>query len=163
MAQDLRKFFQPVPRFEHADEVPAEHSVDVLESPGKFVDLFAGYGGASTGATNAGYDVVLAVDNWEHAVGVHQLNHPQTQHLCMELPPAEPLPLPEAGEKWHLHGFVYLHPGLFTCTAFDNVPLLWCSQVASLHLPVGRRAVRAQRGARCARGGRGPGARALVP
>ena len=104
MAQDLRKFFQPGPRFQRADEGPAGPLVSVLESPGKFVDLFAGYGGASTGATNAGYDVVLAVDNWEHAVGVHQRNHPQADHLCMELPPAEPLPLPEAGEKWHLHG-----------------------------------------------------------
>ena len=76
------------------------------EDRGKFVDLFAGIGGASTGATNAGYNVVLAVDNWELAMETHAINHPRTHHLCMQLPPAagEELPLPAAGEKWHLHG-----------------------------------------------------------
>jgi site-specific DNA-cytosine methylase len=37
----------------------------------KFVDLFCGIGGASEGAAMAGYDVVLAVDNWE--VGIRYI------------------------------------------------------------------------------------------
>eukprot|EP00966_Prymnesium_polylepis_P309406 7149555-Prymnesium_polylepis.2 len=70
----------------------------------KFVDLFCGCGGASCGAEEAGFDVVLAVDSWEDAVEVHKTNHPNAMHLCMELPPQTPLPLPADGENWHIHG-----------------------------------------------------------
>ena len=74
----------------------------------KFVDFFSGVGGASVGATNAGYRVVLAVDCWRDALDVHQLNHPHayTQHVHASLPPPDALalPLPAAGEVWHLHG-----------------------------------------------------------
>lgn len=100
MAPDIRSFFSQSPRFEHS--APVEPVV--FESPGKFVDLFCGYGGASTGATAAGYDVVLAVDNWEAALEVHAKNHPGTKHVCADLPTEHPLPLPKAGERWHLHG-----------------------------------------------------------
>jgi DNA (cytosine-5)-methyltransferase 1 len=88
----------------NADPVRTDDSDD--ECPGKFVDLFAGIGGASTGAINAGYSVTLAVDNWDLAMEAHEINHPRTRHLCMQLPPppGEELPLPAAGEKWHLHG-----------------------------------------------------------
>lgn len=68
------------------------------------VDLFCGVGGASTGAVAAGYEVVLAVDSWEEGLAAHALNHPCARHLCVELPPAEPLPLPSKEECWHLHG-----------------------------------------------------------
>lgn len=70
----------------------------------KFVDLFCGMGGASHGAVNAGYDVVLAVDSWELAIEAHTLNHPSATHMVSELPPSNPLPLPSADEEWHLHG-----------------------------------------------------------
>jgi len=70
----------------------------------KFVDLFCGCGGASEGARLAGYKVVLAVDSWEDAMAVHGMNHPETTHLCVNLPVDYELPLPQAGEKWHLHG-----------------------------------------------------------
>jgi hypothetical protein len=59
---------------------------------------------ASCGAEEAGFDVVLAVDSWEDAVEVHKTNHPNAMHLCMELPPQTPLPLPADGENWHIHG-----------------------------------------------------------
>jgi DNA (cytosine-5)-methyltransferase 1 len=72
--------------------------------PPKFVDLFAGVGGASEGAAQAGYDVVLAVDADQAAMELHARNHPQCTHLCCTLPPTGPLPLPSAGESWHLHG-----------------------------------------------------------
>jgi len=71
--------------------------------PWAFVDLFCGIGGASQGASDAGHEVVLAVDSCPEALGVHARNHPRAQHLCVELPPAAPLPLPTSG-RWHLHG-----------------------------------------------------------
>ena len=64
--------------------------------PPKFVDFFAGIGGASEGAAQAGYDVVLAVDADQAAMELHALNHPQCTHLCCTLPPTGPLPLPSA-------------------------------------------------------------------
>ena len=72
--------------------------------PPKFVDFFAGIGGASQGALCAGYDVVLAVDADQAAMELHARNHPQCTHLCSTLPPNGPLPLPGADETWHLHG-----------------------------------------------------------
>lgn len=70
----------------------------------KFVDLFCGCGGASTGARCAGYEVVLAVDSWSDGLEVHKLNHPEATHLCLVLPPENELPLPSHTEVWHLHG-----------------------------------------------------------
>lgn len=72
--------------------------------PPKFVDLFAGCGGASQGATQAGYEVVLAVDHDEKAVALHARNHAQCTHMCCTLPPSAPLSLPGADEEWHIHG-----------------------------------------------------------
>ena len=73
-------------------------------TPTQFVDLFCGGGGASAGATSAGYNVVLAVDCCQTALKVHKDNHPDTVHICTTLPPVDPLPTPGAGEDWHLHG-----------------------------------------------------------
>ena len=72
----------------------------------KFVDLFCGIGGASTGAMDAGYGVVLAVDSCPKAISVHRANHPRCAHLQLELPPppGTVLPLPGAHENWHCHG-----------------------------------------------------------
>ena len=49
------------------------------------VDLFCGCGGFSTGATLAGHQVVLAIDNWTPALIAHEHNHPETTHLQLEL------------------------------------------------------------------------------
>jgi DNA (cytosine-5)-methyltransferase 1 len=49
------------------------------------VDLFCGGGGFTHGAIQAGAKVVLAIDSWAAAVKVHQLNHPSTPCLCIEL------------------------------------------------------------------------------
>lgn len=40
------------------------------------IDLFAGGGGATQGFIEAGADVVLAVDSWDSAIKLHELNHP---------------------------------------------------------------------------------------
>ncbi len=49
------------------------------------VDLFAGFGGFTLGATLAGVDVVWAANHWPLAVEVHAANHPGTQHACQDL------------------------------------------------------------------------------
>ena len=80
------------------------------------VDLFCCIGGFSTGATQAGHKVVLAVDGDEIALAAHEANHPQTKHACMWLSEdteeelvalmMEALPKNAQGqfEPWHLHG-----------------------------------------------------------
>ncbi|MBD8724688.1 DNA cytosine methyltransferase [Oxalobacteraceae sp. CFBP 13708] len=51
----------------------------------KAIDLFAGAGGFSTGASMAGIDVVWAANHWPAAVAIHSRNHPGTEHLCQDL------------------------------------------------------------------------------
>jgi DNA (cytosine-5)-methyltransferase 1 len=49
------------------------------------IDLFAGAGGFSTGATMAGCNVVWAANHWQSAVEIHSANHPGAQHVCQDL------------------------------------------------------------------------------
>ena len=49
------------------------------------VDMFAGLGGWSTGARDAGVEVLWAANHWPEAVKWHAANHPQTQHVCQDL------------------------------------------------------------------------------
>ena len=65
-----------------------------------FVDLFCGVGGASEGARQAGYRVVLAVDSSTKALKWHKRNHKKCKHMSLELPAT--LQFPE--KNWHLHG-----------------------------------------------------------
>lgn len=53
-------------------------------------DLFAGAGGSTTGATQAGARVVIAANHWRLAVDTHQANHPDTQHDCADISQVEP-------------------------------------------------------------------------
>ncbi len=47
------------------------------------VDLFAGGGGASEGITEAlGCGPALAINHCQHAIEMHALNHPDTEHRC---------------------------------------------------------------------------------
>lgn len=55
----------------------------------KAIDLFAGAGGFSTGATMAGCTVVWAANHWPAAVQVHANNHPATAHVCQDLHQAD--------------------------------------------------------------------------
>ena len=58
------------------------------------VDLFAGAGGTSTGATLAGCRVLAAVNHWKTAVETHSLNHPDTVHHCEDAAILDPTTLP---------------------------------------------------------------------
>lgn len=53
------------------------------------IDLFAGLGGWSTGARNAGVEVLWAANHWPVAVEWHSANHPHTQHVCQDLHQAQ--------------------------------------------------------------------------
>lgn len=61
----------------------------------KAVDLFAGWGGFTTGAELAGVDVVWAANHWPLAVETHAMNHPGTEHVCQDLRQADWTQLPE--------------------------------------------------------------------
>lgn len=49
------------------------------------IDLFAGLGGFSEGARQAGCRVLWAANHWPAAVDTHAANHPDTQHACQDL------------------------------------------------------------------------------
>ena len=49
------------------------------------IDLFAGFGGLTLGAEEAGVDVVWAGNHWQTAVDTHARNHPKTVHACQDL------------------------------------------------------------------------------
>lgn len=51
----------------------------------KAIDLFAGLGGFSEGAEQAGCRVVWAGNHWQAAVDTHAANHPDTAHACQDL------------------------------------------------------------------------------
>ncbi|MGM3159916.1 DNA cytosine methyltransferase [Dickeya undicola] len=53
------------------------------------IDLFSGLGVWSTGATQAGVDVLWAANHWPDAVEWHTKNHPGTMHLCQDLHQAD--------------------------------------------------------------------------
>lgn len=51
--------------------------------------MFAGLGGFSEGARQAGCRVVWAANHWRAAVDMHALNHPETEHACQDLEQAD--------------------------------------------------------------------------
>ena len=61
----------------------------------KAIDLFAGWGGFTLGAEQAGVEVVWAANHWNLAVEAHQMNHPNTLHVCQDLRQADWSLLPD--------------------------------------------------------------------
>ncbi|RTL16315.1 MAG: DNA cytosine methyltransferase [Rhodocyclaceae bacterium] len=49
------------------------------------IDLFAGWGGFTLGAEQAGARVVWAANHWPLAVRAHAENHPHVEHACQDL------------------------------------------------------------------------------
>lgn len=58
------------------------------------IDLFAGWGGFTEGASQAGASVVWAANHWRLAVTAHSRNHPDTIHVCQDLRQADWTALP---------------------------------------------------------------------
>lgn len=58
------------------------------------VDLFAGWGGFSLGAEQAGVTVGWAANHWPLAVEAHAANHPKARHVCQDLRQADWTTLP---------------------------------------------------------------------
>lgn len=48
-------------------------------------DFFCGAGGISEGFRQKGFDVVFAMDYWEPAVNTHRKNHPEAEHVQMDI------------------------------------------------------------------------------
>lgn len=64
-------------------------------------DLFAGFGGASTGALDVpGVEITIAANHWELAVEVHNMNHEQTDHACVDLHLENPAYFPKTDLLW---------------------------------------------------------------
>ena len=67
-------------------------------------DFFAGAGGFSSGAAQAGCRVVWACDNDPLALKTHAANHPSAEHRLAELPlPRSAWPFPTDGRPFHAH------------------------------------------------------------
>ena len=49
------------------------------------LDLFCGCGGLSIGFEQAGFNVVLGIDNWKDALVTYQYNHKGSQTICADL------------------------------------------------------------------------------
>ena len=64
------------------------------------IDLFAGFGGSTTGLIDAGWDVVLAANHWRLALDTHELNHPDVPTLCQDLQQADFSTFPECDLVW---------------------------------------------------------------
>jgi len=51
----------------------------------KIIDLFSGCGGLSYGFHEAGYEVLLGVDNWKDAIDTFKYNHKESQGVIADL------------------------------------------------------------------------------
>lgn len=75
--------------------ISADKPVPVLSGTGPVaIDLFAGAGGFTQGAVQAGVQVAWAANHWPKAVQFHGLNHTRTQHACQDLQQANFLDVP---------------------------------------------------------------------
>lgn len=64
-------------------------------------DIFAGAGGSSSGAASVpGVEIVLAANHWQLAVDVHQANHQNTEHACVDLHLEDPRNFPRTDVLW---------------------------------------------------------------
>lgn len=53
-------------------------------------DQFAGCGGSTSGAKEAGVKVKLALNHWGLAIETHNTNHPETDHDCTDISACDP-------------------------------------------------------------------------
>lgn len=53
-------------------------------------DMFCGAGGSSTGALQAGAEIILALNHWKQAIDTHNTNFPKTLHDCCDVQATDP-------------------------------------------------------------------------
>ncbi|BDM83568.1 DNA cytosine methyltransferase [Acaryochloris marina] len=53
-------------------------------------DQFCGCGGSSSGAAQAGCEIVMAINHWDKAVETHNTNFPNTAHDCVDISACDP-------------------------------------------------------------------------
>lgn len=62
-----------------------QHPAHVIEAHRKGADLFAGLGGFSQGASEAGLEILFAGNHNPDAIQWHEANHPGARHVCQDL------------------------------------------------------------------------------
>lgn len=80
----------------------------------QFLDFFAGFGGASSGLVEAGFELATAYNHWDKAIAVHSANHREADHVQGDLSGYDMRRLPYA-------------------------PMLWASPECTWHSPAGGR------------------------
>ncbi|MDQ1206184.1 DNA cytosine methyltransferase [Microbacterium sp. SORGH_AS_0862] len=80
-----------------------------------FLDFFAGFGGASSGLVEAGFELSTAYNHWDTAIAVHSANHRRADHVQGDLSGYDMRRLPR------------------------GVPFLWASPECTWHSPAGGR------------------------
>lgn len=66
-----------------------------------WTDNFCGGGGSSTGIMAVpGSEVIMAANHWDLAVEVHNRNHPDADHACVDLHQEDPSYFPKTDALW---------------------------------------------------------------
>lgn len=71
-----------------------------MATPYNIIDLFCGCGGLSLGFEMAGYNVLLAIDNWKDALITYRRNHNAVQTLNADLSVVSPV---DVGKIYNIH------------------------------------------------------------
>ncbi|MBI29350.1 MAG: hypothetical protein CMI95_05620 [Pelagibacteraceae bacterium] len=76
--------------FYYKKHLKEKHGIDIDEEEEKDIrytvaDFFCGAGGFSEGFYQAGFEVVISVDNWKPAIETHDLNHPNCNAILMNI------------------------------------------------------------------------------
>lgn len=95
--QKLREAINEEMRSEPTDEnMKARISINnLLDKRNTVIDLFCGCGGLSLGFEQAGYDVLLGIDNWKDALVTFRHNHHGSETICADLMNLSPIDVEE--------------------------------------------------------------------
>ena len=92
-----------------------------MSKPVAFIDLFAGMGGFTTGAIDAGAVCIVSVDSWSESNRVHKANHPHVPTLNLELGhPSHWRIFKRMVDEWRRMGYHVHIPGSPPCQALSN-------------------------------------------
>jgi site-specific DNA-cytosine methylase len=84
------------------------------------IDLYAGLGGFTQGAIEAGAEVILSIDFWDEAIKVHKVNHPSIPCWQMKLgSPTDYKIINQVIEKYRKTHHIHIH-GSPPCQALSN-------------------------------------------